>query len=106
MRRSSCEFAAKCLTQAEMPFDCTPRISAAADLPDRYGSSEKYSKLRPHRGLRFMLQPGPKSTLMPSLAASRPSARPSRSIMSVSHEFARLAAVGKQVAGTDLCMPK
>ena len=40
MRSVSCEFAAKCLTQAAMPFDCTPRISAAAHFPASSGSSE------------------------------------------------------------------
>ena len=36
-----------------------PRIYAAAILPARYGSSEKYSKFLPQRGSRFIQVPGP-----------------------------------------------
>ena len=43
-------------------FDSTPLICAPAIWEARYGSSEKYSKLRPQRGERLMLAAGPKRT--------------------------------------------
>ena len=49
-------------------LDCRPRTSAAPSTPDTIGSSERYSKLRPHSGERLMLMPGPSSTPTPSAA--------------------------------------
>ena len=64
------------------------------------GSSEKYSKLRPPKGDRFIFTPGP-SKICTSLAwLSRPSAWPTVSSRDTSQEDARAEAVGKQVAGT------
>ena len=40
--------------QAERPLLCSPFTTAAALCPVSSGSSEKYSKLRPHSGLRWM----------------------------------------------------
>ena len=77
-----------------------PRIYPAASLPARYGSSEKYSKLRPHSGLRFILSPGPSSTDTSCAAASSPKAAPISSPSAVSQLLAMADAVGKQVAGT------
>ena len=57
MRRSSCEFAAKCFTRAHAGAHLLPRIIAAASLPESSGSSEKYSKFRPQSG-RLMFTPG------------------------------------------------
>ncbi len=92
---------AKCLSDAPTPVDWTPRIQAAAIRDDRNGSSEKYSKFRPHSALRLMLAPGPSSTLTPSVRASVPSATPTSSSSSTSHVAASADAVGKHVAGTD-----
>ena len=91
---------------APTPSDWMPRISAAAILPARSGSSEKYSKLRPANGLRLMLRPGPRRTLTPSAFASTPSACPTSYPRCGSHEFASVAAVGKQVAGRDWFNPR
>ena len=81
-----------------MPADWMPRTAAAAILPVRYGSSEKYSKLRPHSGLRLMHRPGPSSVPTPCETASSPMAAPTRSSSSTSQLLAIVTAVGKQVA--------
>ena len=83
-----------------------PRISAAAILPVRYGSSEKYSKFLPHRGLRLMFIPGPRSTLTPSAMASFPSPSPTCCARSSSQLLQTVAEEGKQVAGTDGFSPR
>ena len=83
-----------------------PRIYPAASLPARYGSSEKYSKLRPHSGLRFMLSPGPNTTDTSCAAASSPKAAPISSPSAASQLLAMADAVGKQVAGTRGIQPK
>ena len=64
------------------------------------GSSEKYSKLRPQRGLRLVFRPGPSSTATSCAAASSPIAWPICSPRAGSQLHATVAAVGKQVAGT------
>lgn len=83
-----------------------PRIYPAASLPARYGSSEKYSKLRPHSGLRFILSPGPNTTDTSCAAASSPKAAPISSPSAASQLFATADAVGKQVAGTAGIQPQ
>lgn len=105
MRRSSWLFAAKCFGVAAVPSDWMPRTNAAASLPARYGSSEKYSKLRPASGLRLMLRPGPSSTSTSCAAASAPSALPTSSASDTSQLLATVAEVGKQVAGWDSPSP-
>ena len=64
------------------------------------GSSDRYSKLRPHSGERLMLIPGPSSTPTPSACASSPSAAPTRSTSAASQVDPRVTAGGKHVAGT------
>ena len=75
-----------------------PLISAVAITPVRYGSSEKYSKFRPHRGLRLMFTAGPSSTLSFSCWQASPRASPIFSISSGSKEAAVALAAGKQTA--------
>ena len=105
MRRSSCEFAAKCFTHALTPVLCMPRIIAAASLPESSGSSEKYSKFRPQSGLRLMFTPGPSTMPTPCATASSPSARPTAESSVSSQLFASALAVGKHVAGTERPRP-
>ena len=64
------------------------------------GSSEKYSKLRPHSGDRFMFTPGPRTACTPSARASAPIAAATRCNRSRSQEAPIADAVGKPVAGT------
>ena len=105
-RHSSCEFAAKCLMQLPTPPDCIPLTNAAGSLPERCGSSEKYSKFRPHRGLRFMLSPGPRTSDTPVALASSPIALPMSDRSEVSQLHAVETAAGKQVAGSETLMPR
>ena len=86
MRSASWLLAAKCLSEAPTPCDCRPRTSAEPSTPDTIGSSERYSKLRPHSGERLMLMPGPSSTPTPSACDSSPSATPTRSSRSGSND--------------------
>ncbi len=72
-----------------------------ASSPARNGSSEKYSKLRPHSGERFMLMPGPRITDRLTARASWASACPIRRSRSGFQAEAIADAVGKQVAGSD-----
>ena len=74
--------------------------------PARIGSSEKYSKLRPHRGERLMLRPGPSRTSTPRHLASSPSASPISRARSGFQVAATADAVGKQVAFSDSAMPR
>ena len=74
--------------------------------PERIGSSEKYSKLRPHRGERLMLRPGPSRTSTPRPRASNPSASPMSRASSGFHVAATAEAVGKHVAFSDSAMPR
>ena len=74
--------------------------------PERIGSSEKYSKLRPHSGERLMLRPGPSRTSTPRPRASNPSASPISRARSGFHVAATAEAVGKQVAFSDSAMPR
>ena len=106
MRSFSWLFAAKCLSEAPTPFDWMPRTSAAASTPETMGSSERYSKLRPHSGERLMLAPGPSSTATFSIADSTPRASPTRSARSASHDAPRPTAGGKHVAGTLSARPR
>ena len=85
---------------------CTPSISAAAISPVSSGSSEKYSKLRPHRGLRLMLAAGPSSTPTDSARHSSPKASPICRKSAGSKLQAVAAAVGKQVASTEAFSPR
>ena len=91
---------AKCFTQAPGPADWSPRTQAAPSFPARSGSSEKYSKLRPHRGPRLRFTPGPSTRSTPSPTASSPMARPMSESSASSQEQAVVTAEGKQVAGT------
>ena len=106
MRRSSWELTAKCLGHAAVPVDCIPCTRAAPMVPARKGSSEKYSKLRPHRGERLMLSPGPRRTCTPRERASRPRACPIRRASSGFQVAARAEAVGKHVAFSEAAMPR
>ena len=106
MRRSSCELTAKCLGQAAVPVDWIPSTRPAARRPARIGSSEKYSKFRPHRGERLMLRPGPSRTSTPRPRASSPSASPMSRASSGFHVAATAEAVGKQVAFSDSAIPR
>lgn len=72
----------------------------------RIGSSDKYSKLRPHRGERLMFRPGPSRTLTPSPRASTPNASPIWRARSGFHVAASAEAVGKQVAFSESAMPR
>ena len=49
-----------------------PRSCAAASLPVSSGSSEKYSKFLPFKGLRWILRPGPRSVSTRFLRCSLP----------------------------------
>ena len=72
----------------------------------RIGSSDKYSKLRPHRGERLMFRPGLSRTLTPSPRASTPNASPIWRARSGFHVAASAEAVGKQVAFSESAMPR
>ena len=77
-----------------------PETRAAPITPEITGSSERYSKLRPHSGDRLMLIPGPNTTLTPWARASVAMASPTSRTRSTSQDDPSAAAVGKQVAGT------
>ena len=79
---------------------CRRRCRRRARRPGN-GSSEKYSKLRPHSGERFMLMPGPRMTDRLQARASCASASPIRRSRSGFQLEAIADAVGKQVAGSD-----
>ena len=93
---------AKCLTVPVVPQRCMPRSWAAAILPVSSGSSEKYSKLRPFIGLRWMLRPGPSSVSMRFFLSSRPcianssSFSSSLNVQASSVPFGRLNAIEPQ----------
>src|SRR5665811_2203231 len=80
MRSVSWLFAAKCFTEVPMPCPWMPLTRAEASSPATYGSSEKYSKFRPHNGDRLMFKPGPNRTPTPSARLSSPSARGGRPV--------------------------
>ena len=71
-----------------------------ASSPARNGSSEKYSKFRPHSGERFMLMPGPRITdrLHARASCGQRLADPAQQVGVPADAIAD--AVGKQVAGT------
>ena len=77
-----------------------------AILPARYGSSLKYSKLRPQRGLRLIFSPGPNKTFTFWARASFPKQTPISLPSSLSKLEAIVTAVGKQVALSDSFKPK
>src|SRR4051812_15257159 len=85
LRRTSWLFATRCLTVAITCLLCTPRISAAACAPVRYGSSLKVSGARPHRGSRRMFTVGMSAMLWPLPACSAPYALPYADASEVSH---------------------
>src|SRR3954469_11676785 len=78
-----------------------PATMPTASSPARNGSSEKYSKLRPHSGDRFMLMPGPRITDRLHARASWARAWPIRRSSCGFQVEATAEAVGKQVAGMD-----
>src|SRR4249920_2268083 len=82
-----------------------PSTMPTPSSPARWGSSEKYSKLRPHSGERFMLIPGPRMTDRLQARASRPNATPTRRSSSGFQLDAIADAVGKHVAGSDPASP-
>ena len=100
IRSNSWLLAAKCLSEVPTPLLCTPLIKAAAIFPDKTGSSEKYSKLRPPSGERFILIPGPNKICTSLACDSVAKASPTRFTNSLFHDEAKPEAVGKQVAGT------
>ena len=70
-------------------------------FPPRYGSSLKYSKFRPHSGLRLMFTAGPNSMQThPPRWHSSPSARPIRS-SSASSKLAAVAHAGREAHRLD-----
>src|SRR5450759_2258211 len=105
MRSVSWLFAAKCFTEVPMPCPWMPLTRAEASSPATYGSSEKYSKFRPHNGDRLMFRPGPNRTPTPSARLSSPSALPTSVSRAGFHVEARPTAGGKHVAGTESLMP-
>ena len=98
MRRCSWLFSAKCLMLVPTFRLCTPWIIAVAIRPARTGSSEKYSKFRPHRGLRLMFTAGPSTTDTRSCWQLSPIASPIARISSGSKDAAVAHAVGKHTA--------
>ena len=84
-------------TRSRRPATGRPSRSAAAIRPATSGSSEKYSKFRPPRGLRWVLRAGPSSTSTPYSRVSFPIARPTGSTRSVSQDDASRVAIGKAV---------
>ena len=97
LRFHSWLLAAKCFTDVPTPWDWTPFTMAAAMRPETRGSSEKYSKFRPPRGLRWVLRAGPRITSTPYSRVSFPIARPTRSTRSTSKLEARRVAIGNAV---------
>ena len=71
---------------------------AAAKLPAKYGSSEKYSKFLPQSGERFMFTPGPRTTATPSAMASFAIVFAACAATARFQEAASAEAVGMQVA--------
>ena len=102
-RKCSCAFPPGCSPQnasrtAPTPAACMPCTMALPQRRRRVGSSEKYSKLRPHRGLRFMFSPGPSRRPTPWAAASSPMARPTQ-LHQVRAERARQCAFAGKTGG-------
>ena len=85
---------------------CTPLMYAAESSPARYGSSEKYSKFRPHSGLRLMFTAGPSTTATSSCWQLAPIRSPSLPSSSRSNEAAVAQAAGMQTALMLSLMPK
>src|SRR5881628_1284769 len=95
MRFVSCSLAAKCLAMAMIPLAWTALISATAIVPVRYGSSPKYSKLRPRTGIRAMFTPGASNTCSARLLASVPITLPNSLATAGSKDAARAMAGGR-----------
>ena len=72
-------------------------VMAAAQKPETIGSSEKYSKFRPHRGFRWMFMPGASHRSTPYSSISSATARPNRWSTSRSQEQASRDPTGKAV---------
>src|SRR5205823_4992674 len=82
----------------------TPRFwiactSATDNWPDRYGSSPKYSKLRPLRGTRVTFTPGASMRFSPRSATSWPAIVPKFVAAAVSQVADIASAEGSAVAG-------
>src|SRR5215470_409700 len=75
-----------------------PLIIAPATAPASSGSSPAYSKLRPLRGSRVRLTPGPSNTLKPFARASAPIMAPARSASATSNVAAMARPDGNGVA--------
>ncbi len=105
MRNVSVLLAAKCLTHAPTPVDCTPDTNALPSVPDRYGSSEKYSKFLPQSGERFILSPGASRRFTPTAVASAPIAAPTSYSRAGSQLLASMDGEGKSVAGNAAAPP-
>ena len=86
--------------------DWTPLMKAADISPARKGSSEKYSKFLPHRGLRLMFTAGPRTTLSFSCWQLSPMAWPILLIRKRSKEAAVAQAAGIQTASMESFMPR
>ena len=63
---------AKCLTLAMTPCAWTPFVQPTAMRAARYGSSPKYSNVRPFSGVRIMFTAGAKTTSLPLRRTSSP----------------------------------
>ena len=80
------------------PYFPMPVSCAAAMIPVRYGSSEKYSKLRPFNGFLWILMPGPKSVSILFFRSSMPSISYSSSTSSGSKVQASKVPLGRAYA--------
>src|SRR5437773_446593 len=67
-------------------------------VPVRYGSSPKYSKLRPRTGIRAMLTPGASNTCSARFLASVPITLPNSLATAGSNDAAMAIAEGSAVA--------
>ena len=74
-------------------------VTSTPITPDRYGSSEKYSKLRPAIGGAVQAHPGPSRTCWPSVAVSEPMMSPYARASSGSKPAASPMVIGSEVAG-------
>ena len=91
---------AKCFTVAAIFWDWMPSTMAPASFPVSRGSSEKYSKFRPHRGLRWMLTAGASQRSMLFSLTSAAAAAPTRETSSLSQVAASRVAQGQAVVHT------
>src|SRR5256884_4338761 len=82
-----------------MPCAWIACTSATESWPARYGSSPKYSKLRPLRGTRVMFTPGASIRCSPRSATSCPAIVPKLVAAAVFHAADIASAEGSAVAG-------